>query len=229
MQQLVTFPTTNSTQIDSAEDIARNIYLETLRQVLVGQNLGPYELSVKPKVKLRKYTSTFVDVEKREQGTDWPGFAFTMAGVMRLVNVKFLITSIVSRQIDGDVMETGVWRGGTSIYMHGVLRALGQNNRLSYVCDSFQGLPSSSYTEDKRKFWNDTPYLEVSDVAVKHNFATLGMSSPNIVFVKGFFSKTMPSLRSLHRGNFSLLRLDGDMYESTVVCIQLLQTSQVLF
>ena len=45
---------------------------------------------------------------------------------------------------------------------------------------------------------------------------TASIVDPNIVFVKGFFSETMKPLRDQHVGSFSLLRLDGDMYESTV-------------
>ena len=64
--------------------------------------------------------------------------------------------------------------------------------------------------------WILQPFLSQSLKTVAHNFMTAGIVDPNIVFVKGFFSKTMRPLRDQYPGPFSLLRLDGDMYESTV-------------
>ena len=205
---------------ESPAAIPQNIYMETLRQMILGLNLGSYELSVFPALGAKEaLTSSFINVEKRERGEDWPGFAITMTGNARILTALKLIESIVANNITGDVMETGVWRGGTSIYMHGVLRALGQHDRMSIVCDSFTGLPPSTYDvgNEKNMNWDHTPFLEVSDATVKHNFVTLGLNGPNILFVKGFFSKTMAPLRQAHKGKIALLRLDGDMYESTVV------------
>lgn len=72
------------------------------------------------------------------------------------------------------------------------------------------------YSDDLSIQWDQTPYLEIPDSVVAHNFITAGMTDENIVFVKGFFSQTMKPLREYHSGKFSILRLDGDMYESTV-------------
>ena len=110
-----------------------------------------------------------------------------------------------------------------SIFMRAVIRAHSQQHRLSFVCDSFHGLPPSTLEADTNTSWDNTPYLEVSTDRVMSNFEMLGLSDPNVVFVKGLFSATMRPLRALHPemelgGKFALLRLDGDMYESTVVC-----------
>ena len=50
---------------------------------------------------------------------------------------------ITALMVLGDVIETGVWRGGTSIFMRGVMAAYNQTNRKAFVCDSFAGLPPS--------------------------------------------------------------------------------------
>jgi hypothetical protein len=114
-------------------------------------------------------------------------------------------------------METGVWRGGMSALMRGVILANAQGHRASFVCDSFSGLPSSAYKQDIPVNWNATPYLEQSVGNVKRTFESLGLVDTNIFFVKGFFANTMTPLRVFTKDSkFSLLRLDGDMYESTV-------------
>lgn len=205
---------------ESAESFAKKMYLETLRQMVLGLNLGRHEISVKPKLNSRqKYKGQSFNAKNREEGYDWPGFAFSMAGNKRLKSVRTLLESVFRDSVEGDVMETGVWRGGMSIFIRGVMRVHGQQHRKSYVCDSFRGLPPSTLLAEKNVSWDNTPYLEVSDESVKSHFEWLGLHDPNIVFVKGFFSMTMPQLKAQRGagGKFALLRLDGDMYESTVV------------
>ena len=59
--------------------------------------------------------------------------------------------------------ETGVWRGGSSIVARAVLAAYGATDRISYVCDSFAGLPPGDRSlHIKDLNWDNTPYLEVS-------------------------------------------------------------------
>ena len=123
---------------------------------------------------------------------------------------------MMKNNITGDVMETGVWRGGMSIFMRGVLRAFRQVYRKSFVCDSFAGLPASRLDQDTMK-WDKTPYLEVSDEFITQNFELMGMKDSNIIFVKGLFCDTMkPLSQQSFVQQFALLRLDGDMYESTI-------------
>ena len=106
-----------------------------------------------------------------------------------------------------------------SIFMRGFIRVNKELERKSYVCDSFRGLPPSTLAAEKNISWDNTPYLEVSDDKVRRNFQTLGLSDPNVVFVKGFFSDSLRELKNIkgNGGKFALLRLDGDMYESTMV------------
>lgn len=201
-------------------DLAREMYLETLRRMVLGLSLGDFEISVVPATHVgnAKHSWGPLDESRRDGGMEWPGFAFTMVGNKRLQSIKELLESIIKSNIPGDVAEMGVWRGGSSIFMRGVLRSHHQLHRKSYVCDSFSGLPPSVLREEKNRSWDLTPFLEVSDTVVKRNFEMLGMSDPGVVFVKGFFSATMgPLAKHLpSEAKFSLLRLDGDMYESTV-------------
>jgi len=63
--------------------------------------------------------------------------------------------------------------------------------------------------------WDGSPYLEVDSFHVTQNFHSVSLLDPNVVFVQGFFNNSMPHLRK-QVGKISLLRLDGDIYESTV-------------
>ena len=69
------------------------------------------------------------------------GTALTMLPLVRLNHLQACIMDVVSRAIPGDVIETGVWRGGATIFMRGVLKALGISDRSVWVADSFEGLP----------------------------------------------------------------------------------------
>jgi O-methyltransferase len=82
-----------------------------------------------------------VDRERRAEGMDWPLSAATMIGLRRLDNLRACVERIVEEDVPGDLIETGVWRGGASIFMRGALEAFGDRERTVWVADSFQGLP----------------------------------------------------------------------------------------
>src|SRR5437764_6884541 len=99
-----------------------------------------------------------VTAAEREQGQSWPSYADTMIGMRRLDNLQSCIESVLRDRIPGDLIETGVWRGGASIFMRGVLRAYGVEDRLVWAADSFQGLPApdaEKYPQDA----NDVHHL----------------------------------------------------------------------
>jgi hypothetical protein len=138
--------------------------------------------------------------------------AYTMIGYKRLCNIEELICDIAIDDVKGDVIETGVWRGGAVIYMKFLLDALWSRKKV-FVADSFKGLPppDPAYPRDKIEF-NTFSFLSVSQEQVQENFAKFGLLDDNVVFVKGWFKDTLPKLP----GPFALIRLDGDMYESTI-------------
>ena len=76
----------------------------------------------------------------RNSGDDWTLMGSTMVGLRRLDNVRDLIKAVILGGVEGDYIETGVWRGGASIFARAVITAYGeQASRTSYVCDSFSG------------------------------------------------------------------------------------------
>jgi O-methyltransferase len=152
----------------------------------------------------------------RHTGGDWPLVAHSMVGTLRLQNVRALTEIVLRDQIPGDLIETGVWRGGTCILMRGILRAYGVMDRHVYVCDSFEGLPPpdvENYPADAGLDLSQQTKLAVSIQEVADNFRSYGLLDDRIKFVKGWFKDTLPALK---QESFALLRLDGDLYESTI-------------
>ena len=76
-----------------------------------------------------------------QEGRDWPLEAETMFGLKRLDNLQHCVTSVIRNGVPGDVIETGVWRGGSSIFMRAILKAYGDTSRKVWLADSFRGLP----------------------------------------------------------------------------------------
>jgi O-methyltransferase len=103
-----------------------------------------------------------------------------------------------------------------------VLEAHGDVDRAVWVADSFQGLPNpdpASYPADRGDDLWTYPQLAVSLDAVKANFAKYGLLDGQVRFLPGWFRHTLPEA-PIER--LAVLRLDGDMYESTIVALRAL-------
>lgn len=146
--------------------------------------------------------------------------AISMLPLARIDNIRNCIENILSRGVPGDLIETGVWRGGASIFMRGVLKAYGSDDRLVWVADSFEGLPApdpdlfpleakvQAGPVMQKAYHNFAASLE----EVKRNFTAYGLLDDQVRFLKGWFKDTLPNAPI---GTLSLMRLDGDFYEST--------------
>lgn len=205
-----------------------NTYLDLLEEVLLGTiykdpPLDPWNGIVKNAqgeiLKPGEASATWIiepgvyDEEKRRNGLDWPATALTMCGWFRLRNLRMLAQEVLARGIPGHFIETGVWRGGSCIMLAAVLQEEAETHRRVFVCDSFEGLPKPSRAEDANDLHHVmAPLLAVSLEDVRENFRRFGLLADNVKFVKGWFKDTLPALA----GPFSLVRLDGDMYESTM-------------
>ena len=113
-------------------------------------------------------------------------------------------------------VETGVWRGGASIMARAVLFAYGVTDRKVICCDSFEGLPTPNeeqFPHDIGSDFHTYPELAVSLEEVRENFAKFDLLDDQVEFIKGWFRDTMPLVPS---EKIAVLRLDGDMYESTI-------------
>jgi len=152
----------------------------------------------------------------RAEGRDYPRFAQTMIGLRRLDNLQRCVATIVRDRVRGDLIETGVWRGGATILMRAVLEAYGDPTRAVYVADSFCGLPEpddTQYPADAGSRFHEAAILAVSRDEVARNFELYGLLDDRVRFLEGWFRDTLPPLAG---HPWSLIRLDGDMYESTM-------------
>jgi hypothetical protein len=147
-------------------------------------------------------------------------YAVSMITLARFDNIKNCIETILRDGIPGDLIEAGVWRGGAAIFMRAVLKVLGVKDRLIWAADSFEGLPKpdpdlfpleakvQSGPVMQKVYQNLAASLE----EVKRNFTAYGLLDDQVKFLKGWFKDTLPTAPI---GTLSLIRLDGDFYEST--------------
>lgn len=156
------------------------------------------------------------DPHRRLDGNDWPPTAETMVGRLRLQQVRSCVESVLSDKVPGDLIETGVWRGGVTIFMRGILEAWADNERNVWVADSFCGLPApdvDNYPADEGHDLSDVSTLAVSADQVRRAFERYGLLDDRVRFLEGWFSDTLPAA-PIER--LAVLRLDGDLYESTI-------------
>jgi O-methyltransferase len=164
------------------------------------------------------------EIALRVRGADWPFSGLSMIGLPRLDDLESCVESVVADGVDGDLIEAGAWRGGASILMRATLDSLGEDGRTVWVADSFQGLPppnAEAFPQDRELDLSHVDFLAVPLEEVQGYFARFGCER-GVEFVPGFFHETLPALRG-HR--WSVVRLDGDTYESTWLALEALYPS----
>ncbi len=143
------------------------------------------------------------------------GFQHTMIGRVRLENIEVCLRQIIAENIPGDCVECGVWRGGAVVFMKGILAAHGCSDRTVWVADSFEGLPVPTLKPDEGTDLSagKYPMLAIDLETVRDLFERYGLLDDKVQFLKGWFKDT---LHEAPIKRLSLLRLDGDLYESTM-------------
>jgi len=150
-------------------------------------------------------------IESGHEATNRAEDAETMLGTRQLDHMQRCIVDVLTRNVPGDFMEAGVWRGGMAIFMRAVLKAYQVKDRKVWAADSFAGLPPID-PQHNTSDWKEGD-MSVSLATVKSNFARYGLLDEQVKFLPGFFSETLPTapVRSL-----SILRVDADLYGSTM-------------
>jgi hypothetical protein len=186
-------------------DRLRTAYLDLVRDSLIGRlNQDPALLASK----VHGYKDDF-----REQGWDWPSKAPSMIGARRMQNVRSECERVLSEGVPGDFMEAGVWRGGACMMMRAVLKAYCVDDRRVFAADSYAGFPPPAGGSPDASFdLGAHPEFAVSLPEVKGAFARYGLLDEQVVFLEGLFRDTLPNAPV---SALAVLRLDGDMYEST--------------
>lgn len=185
------------------EESAGGLYLELMAAVLTRYGFEGGE----------------VDAAVRAEGRDWPAEAETMIGLRRLENIRACVETALADGVPGDLMETGVWRGGAAIYMRAVLAAHQVTDRVVWLADSFQGLPKPDpqrFPADEGDLHYTQDALAVSLAEVRENFRRYRLLDDQVRFLPGWFEETLPGAPV---DRLAVLRLDGDMYASTIVAL----------
>ena len=211
----------------TGQDPAAEQYIELLKRALTNELYHEHEVwPVKQNNALRRQlvkladrfgmrltTSRNLDPEDRTSGRVMAPMAHTSVGRKRLDHLHACISEIIEKKVPGDLIETGVWRGGAVIFMRGVLNAFG-DTRTVWAADSFEGLPAPDmrHPKDAGAKWHLRPELDVSLEQVKE-YARRYDLLEGIEFLKGWFKDTLPGAPI---EKLALARLDGDMYGSTM-------------
>lgn len=212
----------------------RSLYLDLLRRNLTRygmQERTPADWPLRRRLLWKAFNRhlernnahRLTDVTPRELGLDWPAEAETMIGMQRLTSLQECVQTALAEDIPGDLVECGVWRGGACILMRAVLAAYGDATRSVWLADSFQGVPRSdpaNYKADKGiRAELAAGILGVSEAEVRANFERYGLLDDRVRFLPGWFKDT---LHDAPIERIAVLRLDGDLYESTIQALDAL-------
>ncbi len=195
---------------------AADAYLTLLRDVLIGAVTRDPAFRRVPRRRgdAGPARTKAFDADARDRGRDWPLTALSMIGRQRMDNIRDLVLDCLRRGVPGDLVETGVWRGGACIFMRGILHIKADRTRTVWVCDSFEGLPlpDPAYPADRGLDLQQFGQLAVSQEDVAENFGRFGLLDDQVRFLKGWFKDTLPTAPI---ESIAVLRLDGDLYQST--------------
>ncbi|MEU7699636.1 TylF/MycF family methyltransferase [Streptomyces sp. NPDC039028] len=208
----------------------RELYVDLMKNVVsntiygdhptfpVGMNVLDKELAdrMRPGAEGPDVERGTFDADHRAEGLDVPTVAHTMIGLQRLDNIQRCVERVLQDDVPGDLIETGVWRGGACILMRALLKAHGVEDRTVWLADSFAGVPVTS--EDSHpldramEFHHLNWVLSCSEEQVRENFARYGLLDEQVRFLPGMFADTLPTAPI---DRLAVLRVDGDLYEST--------------
>lgn len=136
----------------------------------------------------------------------------SMVGRRRLDHLHWCIEDVLARGVPGDIIEAGVWKGGTSILMRAVL-AVHDSDRCVYLADSFRGLPPPTHPVDDPHIFKGFSDLGVPRRDVEDAFRRYGLLDEQVRFVEGWFADALPTVSDRI---WAVIHIDADMYESTM-------------
>ena len=148
---------------------------------------------------------------------------FTMTSLDRRASLLGAIDHVVRHRIPGDIVECGVWRGGSMMLAALALMARGDTSRDLWLYDTFEGM-SEPGAEDRSASGESaaaqlarTPrgegvWCEAGLADVQANLASTGYPPERVHFGQGKVETTIPATLP---ARVALLRLDTDWYEST--------------
>ena len=176
-------------------------------------------------IKLGKSEQWPVDFEESHRKIVEKVKPYTMTSRERIFGLIEAVKYLSKNKIQGDIVECGVWRGGSMLAIAEVLTEMNDTGHELYLYDTFEGM--SEPTEHDKDFADkkaedlllpdvnkneDLIWAYSSLDAVKKTMSLTNYPQNKIHFVKGKVEDTIPSTLP---SNICLLRLDTDWYEST--------------
>jgi hypothetical protein len=158
---------------------------------------------------------------------------YTMTSIERAFHLYKCVQYVSRARIDGDILECGVWRGGSMMLVAKVLGALGDTGRTLHLFDTYEGHPKPDHPLDVdmwgnraldewrefRKTDETSDWARVSIEEVRANMQSTGYPMEKVKLVKGMVEKTAHANAPQ---TLSLLRLDTDWYASAKVSLEVL-------
>ncbi|WP_272945381.1 TylF/MycF/NovP-related O-methyltransferase [Bryobacter aggregatus] len=154
-------------------------------------------------------------LESGHEATNRVEDAESMLGTRQFDRMQRCIVDVLEKQVPGDLLEAGVWRGGMTIFMRAVLKAYACRDRKVWVVDSFAGLPPID--GQKESFDWKLGDMAVSLETVRGNFARYSLLDEQVEFLKGYFNESLPKSSI---GPLAILRIDADLYTSTLDALE---------
>jgi O-methyltransferase len=184
---------------------------------LAGYRLVPHSEPVSPRERNP-------DITDAEWATYLAVEPYTMTTLERVLAAIRASVHVSENKIPGDIVECGVWRGGSSMAIARTLQELGDTSRTLYLFDTFEGMneptvddmdhhgeaASSRLATMPKGEGNIWARASIEDV--RSNLGTTGYPSERMIYVKGPVEQTIPGTSPQA---IALLRLDTDWYEST--------------
>lgn len=151
---------------------------------------------------------------------------YTMTSIERIFALYQSVKYILHKNIEGDFVECGVWRGGSSMVVALTCKLVGDTSRKIYLYDTYEGMSEPtehdedlSGTKAKKLLTEKNRVANVADIwcystldDVRNNLSKTAFPLENLIFVKGKVEDTIPAYLP---NKISILRLDTDWYEST--------------
>lgn len=185
-------------------------------------NLAPLGISIKL-VRKNNYNIPY-DIEKKFLILYEKCKKFTLTSLIRMFSLYNATNYVIKNKIPGDIVECGVWKGGSIMLSALTLLKSNDIERKIYLYDTYEGMPEPTNRDvryydglsarekwkvikDENKKWFYGPLEEV-----KKNLYSTGYPKENLIFIEGKVENTIPGTIPK---KISILRLDTDWYEST--------------
>lgn len=188
---------------------------------IINYPLGLLGLKLARKSKLPQVNQLDIEADKDFLSLYEMVKPYTMAEIERCYALYQSLRHVIKNKIPGDLVECGVWKGGSAMLMALVLKGYNETNRRIWLYDTFEGMtrPGEQDGANELKEWES---LRVSDTKnnmcyspieeVRQHLSRTGYPADNFVWVKGKVEDTIPGKIP---AAISLLRLDTDWYAST--------------